>query len=263
MTLTRKLSASLTRVLPLVALISFSVSAAAVPVQLENGTATFSQNGLDGVGPYSPAQAIDGVFNDDRGWTIDHFPNNIPANEFTTNETAVWQTVPDIGPSLLTFNMYFLAFNPGHLLGRFRLSVTTDDRSTYADGLASGGNVTANWTVLENLVVQVPSGMTFTNLADGSVLAGGVVPGTGVYDVNAVTNLSGITGIRLEALKDPSLPRGGPGFYANGNFVLSEITLGAAPIPEPATYALMLAGLALIYFARGPRRPMTLRRRAV
>jgi hypothetical protein len=218
-------------------------------VGLQKGTATFSQGGLDGVGPYSPEQAIDGIFNDDRGWTIDHFPNNIPANEFTTDETAVWQTTSDVGPSFLTFSMYFLAFNPGHLLGRFRLSVTTDDRSTYADGLREGGNVTANWIPLQNLVVQGPPGMTFSSLADDSVLAAGIVPGTGIYHVGARTNLSGITGIRLEVLKDPSLPRSGPGFYANGNFVLSEIQLDATPVPEPAT-ALLLAGLWALTLAK-------------
>ena len=106
--------------------------------------------------------------------------------------------------------------------------------------------MTANWTVLQDLVVQGPPGMTFTNLPDDSVLAGGVVPGQGVYEVSAATNLSGITGIRLEVLKDPSLPAGGPGFYANGNFMLTEIQLNAAPVPEPATRALLFAGLAVI-----------------
>ena len=207
----------------------FSGLAAATPVQLQNGTATFSQGGEDGVGPYSPEMAIDGITSGPYGWPIDHFPG---PQEYTTNETAVWETVSDLGPSLLTFTMQFLANNSGHLLGRFRLSVTTDDRSTYADGLASGGNVTANWTVLKNLVVQGPPGMTFTNLPDDSVLAGGVVPGQGIYNVTAVTNLAGITGIRLEALQHPSLPHGGgPGFAANGNFVLSEIVLDASAPP--------------------------------
>src|SRR6476660_8344215 len=61
--------------------------AAAAPVALEKGTATFSQGGLDGVGPYSPQQAIDGLIFDNHGWTIDHFPNNDPTQEFTTDET--------------------------------------------------------------------------------------------------------------------------------------------------------------------------------
>jgi PEP-CTERM motif-containing protein len=121
---------------------------------------------------------------------------------------------------------------------------------TYADGLAVGGNVTANWTVLTDLVVQGPSGMTFMTLPDDSVLAGDDIPGQGFYGVTGVTDLSGITGIRLEILKDPSLPAGGPGFYLNGNFVLTELEL--ATIPEPAT--LTLLGLAFGVMGLASRR---------
>jgi hypothetical protein len=68
-----------------------------------------------------------------------------------------------------------------------------------------------------------------------------------MYGVTGVTDLSGITGIRLEVLKDPSLPAGGPGFYANGNFVLTELQL--ATIPEPATLTLLGAAFAGIGLA--------------
>jgi hypothetical protein len=93
--------------------------------------------------------------------------------------------------------------------------------------------------------------MTFTTLSDNSVLAGGVVPGTGIYDARYDMNLSGITGIRLEALEDPSLPMGtGPGlFERNANFVLTELEVNISPIPEPSTYVLMLAGLLMVGFA--------------
>ena len=145
--------------------------------------------------------------------------------------------------------MYFLDPNPGHLPGRFRLSVTTDDRSTFADGLRVGGDVDANWTILSNPVVNGPSGMTFTTLSDYSVLAGGAVPGKGVYEVSAEANVAGITGIRLEVFKDPSLPADGPGFAANGNFVLTELEVMAAPIPEPEIYAMILTGLGVMGWA--------------
>jgi hypothetical protein len=242
-----RFSDSLGWVVPFIALVTFSVSAAAVPVQLENATATFSQGPFGG-GPYTPAQAIDGSFfpgdpslGTGNGWAIDRFPG-----DFTTDETAVWQTVTDVGPGLLTFRMYFLHWNPGHLLGRFRLSVTTDDRSTYADGLAEGGDVTANWTVLNPLTVQGPAGMTFTELSDHSILAGGTVADQGIYEIRAAAHMGGITGIRLEALEDPSLPANGPGFYANGNFMLTEIQLNAVHIPDPATLALLGVAFAAI-----------------
>ena len=75
--------------------------------------------------------------------------------------------------------MFFLDPNPGHLLGRFRWSVTTDDRLTYADGLPIDGNVNAHWTALKNPVMQIPSGMTFAELCDDSILLGGGHPGEG------------------------------------------------------------------------------------
>ena len=108
MTRSRKVSALLTRVLLFIVLATFSVSAAAVPVQLENGTATFSQGPFGG-GPCSPEMAIDESFSPGvpslgtgNGWAIDRVPG-----DFTTNETAVWQTIPDVGPSFLTFTMHF------------------------------------------------------------------------------------------------------------------------------------------------------------
>jgi hypothetical protein len=194
------------------------------PVALKNATATFSQGALGG-GPYSPAMAIDAIFYTampccSNGWTIDRLPEDI-----TNSETAVWQTENNIGPGVLTFTMHFLDPNPGHLLGRFRWSVTTDKRSTYADGLPVGGNVAANWTVLIAPVLQVPTGMTATILSDESVLLRGAVPAQGLYQIKYVTDVKHITGIRLEVLEDATLPTSGPGHAANGNFVLTEIEL--------------------------------------
>jgi len=104
--------------------------------------------------------------------------------------------------------------------------VTTDDRSTFCNGLATGGNVTANWTVLDPIVFTSFNGTTLTKLSDHSILASGALPDTDVYTVKARTTLTGITGIRLEALTDPSLPNNGPGRQPlNGNFVLSEFTV--------------------------------------
>jgi hypothetical protein len=95
--------------------------------------------------------------------------------------------------------------------------------------------------------MQIPTGMTSTVLPDDSVLLAGPHPGQGLYQVRYLADLAQITGIRLEVLKDPSLPHGGgPGFASNGNFVLTELQLDAATVPEPGTFALMLCGLALL-----------------
>ena len=52
------------------------------------------------------------------------------------------------------------------------------------------------------------------------------------YSLTFQTEVKGIKGLRLEALADPRLPNGGPG-YAGGNFVLSELTLQATPAKNP------------------------------
>src|SRR5207244_3307201 len=46
--------------------------------------------------------------------------------------------------------------------------------------------------------------------------------------------LPGLTGVRLEMLPDPRLPQGGPGRAAgDGNFVLNELQVTAAPKSDP------------------------------
>jgi hypothetical protein len=197
------------------------------PVALQNGTATFSQ--LIGGGSYTPEEAIDGSFASVNGWAV--------ATSGTAGgaaaQTAVWETTADLSTDELAITMHFLHDNGGHLIGRFRFSVTTDDRSAFADGLHTGGDVTANWTVLTGANVMGPDGMTFTVLGDESILAGGLTADQGVYTVRYSTLPDNITGLRLEVIEDPSLPGGnGPGLFpANGNFALTEMTLDAFATP--------------------------------
>jgi hypothetical protein len=78
-------------------------------------------------------------------------------------------------------------------------------------------------------------GATLTRQPDGSVLAGGLNPVIDTYTVEAVTTLAGITGLRLEALPDPSLPYYGAGRSPNdGNFCLDAIRLSAVLEPRAA-----------------------------
>jgi tetratricopeptide (TPR) repeat protein len=66
--------------------------------------------------------------------------------------------------------------------------------------------------------------------ADGSVFVHQKKPiRNDTYSLVLQPGSKGITGLRLEVLADPRLPRGGPGWGDNGNFVLSELTLQAAP----------------------------------
>ncbi len=208
----------------------FCSAQAAIPVQFQNGTATFTST-CDGGGSIhlSPDEAVDGNFNSVdadglNGWGI--AATCLQGVDDTTAQTSVWETTNDLTANFLNFTMYFNHPDSGHLLGRFRFSVTKDDRATFADGLDSGGDVSANWTELKNPVVIGPSGMSFKTLPDNSVLVGGVIPTIGTYSIIYEGPVSDITGVRLEALEDPSLPYSGPGLSPkNGNFVLTEMTL--------------------------------------
>lgn len=197
-------------------------------VPLQMATATFSQAILGG--PFTPSQAIDRYFNPSNGWTIARGEADKMGS--TQAEVAVWETVMNVSAAQITFRLHFRHFNPTHLLGHFRFSVTTDDRELFADESHTGGKVDANWLVLTNPAVVGPAGMTFTTLADHSVLASGKTADEGVYSVSYSGTHPRITGIRLEALKHPSLPGGGPGLYTpSGNFFLTEIEMLVAEQP--------------------------------
>ncbi|HAB16635.1 MAG TPA: PSD1 and planctomycete cytochrome C domain-containing protein [Verrucomicrobiota bacterium] len=69
-----------------------------------------------------------------------------------------------------------------------------------------------------------------------SVLASGKNPERDDYTLRFTNSLTGVIGLRLEALPDDSLPAKGPGRAANGNFVLTEVVArverdGAEPRP--------------------------------
>ena len=62
---------------------------------------------------------------------------------------------------------------------------------------------------------------TLTAQEDGSVIASGKHPGVDRYQVEGPIKEGLVTGIRLEAIPDESLPQGGPGRDAYGNFVVT------------------------------------------
>lgn len=214
-------------------------------VTLQNATSDKAQTGFGGL---TPDKVIDGITNAQNGWG-----NGPPGGDFGAN-VAVFETLDDIGSdggSELEFMMDFSSFGD-HGLGRFRISATTDDRSEFADGVFQGGDVDANWTELTPDSVIASSGASLTILGDNSILFDdpfGTNPGNDIYTITASSSLLGITGFRIEALADASLPVNGPGLSnGNGNFVLTEFMVSAselqAPIPEPTTAVLGLIGMA-------------------
>lgn len=212
-------------------ILAASSNKAAGAIVLSNATATFSQV----IGTAFPvSRTIDGVFSGANGWAIDNQE---------LNQTAVYEiAINPAGPSGAVFT-FVMTQNLGsnHTLGRFRFSVTGDNPSDFADGLQTGGDVTANWTPVNPLTAVATGGAILTPQLDKSILASGPNPATSVYTITAVSFLNNITGLRLEVLEDASLTDGGPGEDGpgrqpiNGNFVLSELQASAvAVVPEPS-----------------------------
>src|SRR5207249_6569469 len=95
----------------------------------------------------------------------------------------------------------------------------------------------AAWTVLTPERVTANGGVVLTPQPDGSMIASGLNPAETVYTMEASAPLPGLTAIRLEALPDPSLPKGGPGRDPYGNFQLNGFEVEAGDV-HPAINAI-------------------------
>ncbi len=83
------------------------------------------------------------------------------------------------------------------------------------------------WSVVTPKKFESRAGVKATVLEDKSIR---IDPGREVKDIYTITaevDLLDIAAIRIEALPDPALPGTGPGLAANGNFVISEVTIDA------------------------------------
>ncbi len=94
------------------------------------------------------------------------------------------------------------------------------------------------WVVLDPREFQATGGTTLTRLADRSLLASGATPELEEYVIRATIqpkDLKKITALRIEALTDQSLPRGGPGRDLYGNYILTTVVANADG--KPLTFA--------------------------
>ncbi len=101
-----------------------------------------------------------------------------------------------------------------------------------------------NWTVVAVDQATATGGAVFRTLEDGSQLVVSESMPTEQYTISFPTPLTRITGLRLEALTHPTLPKTGPGRSDTGNFVLNEIQLevtGADPAAAPAKWIYSVA----------------------
>ncbi|MFN0086550.1 MAG: PSD1 and planctomycete cytochrome C domain-containing protein [Blastocatellia bacterium] len=99
------------------------------------------------------------------------------------------------------------------------------EQAVWEAGLAAERD---RWTALDPAGVESSGGATFKRLEDKSALAGGAKAELDVYTVTARTELKRITALRIEAMPDASLPKGGPGRDPYGNFLLTGLEVTAA-----------------------------------
>lgn len=98
-----------------------------------------------------------------------------------------------------------------------------------------------SWFPVAPLTATANNGATLVTLPDRSVRASGKAD-KGTYTLTFRTPLRNIRGLRLEALTDETIKGNGPGLPANGNFVITEIEVTAAPQADekavkPVTFA--------------------------
>jgi Protein of unknown function (DUF1553)/Protein of unknown function (DUF1549)/Planctomycete cytochrome C len=87
------------------------------------------------------------------------------------------------------------------------------------------------WTTLDPIKLESTGGATLKKLDDMSALVSGAAPERDVYVVSAKPDLKNITAVRVEALSDASLPKGGPGRDPYGNFLLTGIEAEVTSAP--------------------------------
>jgi WD40 repeat protein/mono/diheme cytochrome c family protein len=97
---------------------------------------------------------------------------------------------------------------------------------------AHASAIVNRWAVLEPKTTSATNRSVLTREPDGSISVSGRNK-NGVVTIVVETELTGITGLRLEVLPDSRLPNKGPGRASDGNFVLNELELIAAPKADP------------------------------
>lgn len=84
------------------------------------------------------------------------------------------------------------------------------------------------WMILE--AVDAKAKTPLQRQADGSILSAGKLEKNEIYTLSFQTVQKSIKALRIEALSDKSLPKTGPGRGPEGQFVLTEVALVAAPL---------------------------------
>jgi mono/diheme cytochrome c family protein len=94
-----------------------------------------------------------------------------------------------------------------------------------------------DWRLPETQAIESSEGTVFQQLKDGSWLASGTPPAGEILTLSGRTGAGKIAAVRLEALRDDSLPQGGPGRAPNGNFALGNLELSFAAAGDEVSEA--------------------------
>jgi mono/diheme cytochrome c family protein len=210
------------------------------PLAFRAATADAAQSGFD------PAGALDG--NPATGWAIDDGSGNLNQDRAATFQLAE----PLAGDAPVTLTVTLEQAYATHTLGKFRVwaghaepapgdivaaSAQERGRQHLAAKLAAWEQQAAakagRWTVVRPAKMASRGHATMVVQPDGSVLVSGDWPNNDVYELDVPTEITGITGIKLEVLPDESFPENGPGrapLFMPGDFMLSEFELKAGPI---------------------------------
>ncbi len=97
--------------------------------------------------------------------------------------------------------------------------------------------IPAVWDGLEPVSASSLKGSQLAIQADGSILSGGQTPDSDCYTIFTKPLGKKVSGLRIEALTDPSLPHLGPGRADNGNFVLNRVRVWSGPQELKLSYA--------------------------
>jgi hypothetical protein len=93
------------------------------------------------------------------------------------------------------------------------------------------------WTSLEPEAMSGSIQANLTHEGNGIIFASGRNE-AGTYELQSATSLKSLTGIRIEAINDPRLPKNGPGRADDGNFVVTEFEAYWAPTRSAGDYTL-------------------------
>ena len=95
-------------------------------------------------------------------------------------------------------------------------------------------NAEQAWRVITPTKMTGAAGSTLTAESDGRIFASGAAPRNEAYVIECALPAGAGSGIRLEALPDARLPRGGPGRDAYGNFNVTQIKV---EVPDGSGWA--------------------------